>query len=341
MEQYKVSIIVPVYNVEKYLEEAILSLMNQTYQNLEIVLVDDGSPDRSGQICDELAAKDKRVKAIHKPNGGVISAWSRGVLESTGDYLAFMDSDDWVDLNMVEEMATYLTGKQEIISSDYVLERDDGSREFVYQRMQPGEYDKEALIEKLYPCLFGEEIRLISFSKCMKLIARKLVTDNLHFCDERVGMGDDTLIVAPALLDCERLVVMEKKPYYHYRFLRSSLVHRYDKKLFQNMDWLKAAIEKIVKEKYPSEQTQQMLARSDMEYIQMLLLVLKNEVRGNRDYINSIRRICLNPEIRNIVQTRPVQMTQTSNKLLYAVLKHPNRCLILLLRLAMRVYDAR
>ena len=341
MEKYKVSIVVPVYNVENYLECAVRSLMEQTYRNLEIVLVNDGSKDKSGEICDKMASQDSRINVIHKENGGVISAWSRGVKESAGDYLAFMDSDDWVDLHMVEEMAAHLTGKKEIISSDYVLERDDGSREFVYQRMAPGEYDRDALKEKLYPYLFGEENRFISFSKCMKLIARQLVVSNLHFCDLRVGMGDDTLIVAPALLDCERLVVMDKKPYYHYRFLRSSLVHRYDTKLFVNMSWLKAAIEKIVIAKYPQDKQEKMLARADMEYIQMLFLVLKNEVRGNTDYIRSIQKICRDPKIRKIVQTRPVEVSQTSNKLLYAVLKHPNVLLIWLLHLAMQIYDRR
>lgn len=340
MEKYKISIIVPVYNVEKYLEYGIRSLMDQTYRNLEILLVDDGSKDRSSAICDELSCQDERVKVIHKENGGVISAWSRGVRESTGDYLAFMDSDDWVDLNMIEEMAAYLTGKAEIISSDYVLERDDGSRNFVYQRMVPGVYDKESLREKLYPKLLGEEIRYISFSKCMKLIARKLVEENLNFCDARVGMGDDTLLIVPALLDCERLVVMKNKPYYHYRFLRSSLVHRYDTKLFQNMNWLKTAIEKIVEAKYSQQEKTQMLFRADMEYVQMLLLVLKNEVRGNPDYIKSIQKICKDPAIRDIVHTRPITVTQLSNKLLYMVLKNPNIFLIFFLKTAMRIYDA-
>lgn len=341
MKNYKVSIIVPVYNVEKYLEYGIRSLMDQTYRNLEIVLVDDGSKDRSGAICDELASQDERIRVIHKENGGVISAWSRGVRESSGAYLAFMDSDDWVDLNMVEEMAAYLTGAREIISSDYVLERDNGSREFVYQKMTPGVYDRKGLEEALFPRLFGEEIRLISFSKCMKLIARELVEKNLEYCDLRVGMGDDTLIIAPALLDCERLVVMDRKPYYHYRFLRSSLVHRYDTKLLENMGWLNAAIEKIVTEKYPSAVREQMLARADMEYVQMLFLVLKNEVRGNKDYLRNVRRICMDPEIRRIVLTRPVEVTQISNKLLYAVLKYPGYILIWILHLAMKVYDAR
>ena len=94
MKDYKVSVIVPVYNAENYIKKCVDSLTNQTYRNLEIVLVDDGSKDGSGRLCDEFALKDARIKVIHKENGGLISAWKRGVAESNGDYLNFIDSDD-------------------------------------------------------------------------------------------------------------------------------------------------------------------------------------------------------------------------------------------------------
>ena len=91
MKDYKISIIVPVYNAEKYLKKCVDSLTGQTYQNLEIILVDDGSSDNSGSLCDELAGKDARIKVLHKENGGLISAWKAGVTESTGEYLNFVD----------------------------------------------------------------------------------------------------------------------------------------------------------------------------------------------------------------------------------------------------------
>ena len=92
-----VSVIVPVYKVEPFLRRCVDSLLSQTYQNLEIILVDDGSPDRCGQICDEYAAQDARVKVIHKENGGVSSARNAGIEAAAGEYVTFVDSDDWVE----------------------------------------------------------------------------------------------------------------------------------------------------------------------------------------------------------------------------------------------------
>ncbi len=98
----KISVVVPVYKVEMYLERCVRSLCRQTYKNLEIILVDDGSPDRSGELCDELAAQDDRIVVIHKENGGLSDARNAGIDRATGDYIAFIDSDDWYDPAMLE-----------------------------------------------------------------------------------------------------------------------------------------------------------------------------------------------------------------------------------------------
>ena len=94
-----VSVIVPVYNVEKYLNRCVDSLVQQTYHNLEIIMVDDGSKDNSGRICDLLAKQDKRIKVIHKLNGGLASARNAGIKKANGQYILFVDSDDWIELD--------------------------------------------------------------------------------------------------------------------------------------------------------------------------------------------------------------------------------------------------
>ena len=104
----KISIIVPVYNVELYLDRCIQSILNQTYKNLEIILIDDGSTDSSGYMCDKYANEDNRVIVIHKRNGGLASARNIGVKRATGDYIAFIDSDDWVSLDIYEYMINLL-----------------------------------------------------------------------------------------------------------------------------------------------------------------------------------------------------------------------------------------
>ena len=103
-KKYMISVIVPVYNVEKYLKKCVDSIINQTYKNLEIILVDDGSPDNCGAICDEYAAKDSRVKVIHKSNGGLSDARNAGMKVAAGDYFAFVDSDDWIEHKMFERL---------------------------------------------------------------------------------------------------------------------------------------------------------------------------------------------------------------------------------------------
>ena len=97
-----ISVIVPVYNVEKYLAKCIDSIIAQTYTNLEILLVDDGATDSSGAICDEYAQKESRIRVIHKENGGLSDARNRGIAEARGEYLGFIDSDDYIDVDMYE-----------------------------------------------------------------------------------------------------------------------------------------------------------------------------------------------------------------------------------------------
>ena len=99
-----VSIVVPVYNVEKYLNRCIFSIVNQTYKNIEIILVDDGSGDNSGTICDEWAEKDARIKVIHKSNGGLSSARNVGVSAVQGEYISFIDSDDYIRPTMIKDL---------------------------------------------------------------------------------------------------------------------------------------------------------------------------------------------------------------------------------------------
>ena len=98
----KISIIVPVYKVEKYLDKCVRSIVEQTYKNLEIILVDDGSPDNCPAMCDEWARKDSRIAVIHKENGGVSSARNAGLAACTGDYVGFVDYDDWIEPDMYE-----------------------------------------------------------------------------------------------------------------------------------------------------------------------------------------------------------------------------------------------
>lgn len=123
-----ISVIVPIYKVEKYLDKCIESLVNQSYETLEIILVDDGSPDGCPGICDKWAEKDKRIKVIHKENGGLSDARNNGVAVATGDWISFIDSDDWIDLRFYEKLKNLADRGADIVGCSTILVDEKGNQ---------------------------------------------------------------------------------------------------------------------------------------------------------------------------------------------------------------------
>lgn len=339
MADRKISIIVPVYRTEKYLERCVDSLLNQTYRETEIVLVDDGSPDGCPAMCDGYGERDERIRVVHKENGGLVSAWQAGVKASTGEYLCFVDSDDWVERDMLEKMAAYLSprkgDKKEIICCNFVINRPGKETEH-FHGLEPGIYEGERLQGEVKENLLGHENRKISMSRCMKLFSRSLIEDNLKYSNPHITMGEDVNIVLPALLDCRRVVIMEGALFYHYFYNDTSMVHKYDAGMYEGIKTLYRTIKEIYKAKgRESGETQ-----ADKEYIYLLLLALKNEIRsGEKGYGNRVKTICREKENREIIASNPVSVGDKTNRLLYFVLRHPWEWAIAALRLVFMVHD--
>lgn len=136
MEQKLISVIIPVYKVEKYLRRCLDSVTGQTYENLEIVLIDDGSPDNCGSICDEYALKDNRIKVIHKGNTGLSDSRNEGIEASHGEYVLFVDSDDYIHPKMIEELYTNACEKNaDVVVCDYVKVNEDEERVWMNQKL--------------------------------------------------------------------------------------------------------------------------------------------------------------------------------------------------------------
>ena len=150
-----ISIIVPVYKVEKYIHRCVDSVINQTYKNIEIILVDDGSPDNCGRICDEYAAKDSRIKVIHKPNGGLSDARNCGIEAADGEWLMFIDSDDWIESNMAETLLNIAINNNVRMAVCGVVLFDD-EKEYVpeYLKVEEGFFSAEEIFKKNIPTCF-------------------------------------------------------------------------------------------------------------------------------------------------------------------------------------------
>ncbi len=339
MLQKRVSVIVPVYNAASYLRKCVDSIIGQSYADLDIVLVDDGATDESPSICDEYAAKDNRVQVIHKKNGGLMSAWMAGVEKAVGEYLCFVDSDDWIDFCMVEELIERSKGcSGEVVCCNFVIEKETGQ---TYQRHQlkAGVYEGEVLAE-VKKNLLGNENRIVSFSRCMKLISKELYENNIKFCNPQIKMGEDVNIMLPVLLDTKRLVIMEDAFFYHYYFNQSSMVHKYDAALYHNIQMLRTVINEVItgKDNRDEEKTA-LYQRADMEYIYLLMLAVKNEARGNKKgYYENIKKICLDADSKKIIRSTSVKIKEKANQLIYLTMKHPNIVTISLLRMAMIWY---
>ncbi len=350
MEKHRISIIVPVYNAEQYLDQCIQSLTGQTYENKEIILVDDGSKDAGGRMCDAYAAQHSGiVRVIHKENGGLVSAWTCGMEAASGQYLSFVDSDDWVDTCMLAEMAAHLTGSDaEIVSCDYVIE-DGASQRYMYQALTPGVYDRERLLREVFPNLLGNEKRLVHASRCMKLISTPLMKKAARYADKRIVMGEDLSVTFPLLLEAQRLVVPDHKAYYHYRYVAESMIHNYNRGMAENIEMLYSVLAREATEAeaaWPAAERAvfesagiDLMTQVDREYIHLLLLAVKKEARGNpKGYAANIRHIATEQPAADRIRRVPVEVSERSNRLLYRTLKDPSMLNLRLLRLAMIVF---
>lgn len=214
---YKISIIIPIYKVEKYIKQCVDSVLNQTYSNLEIILVDDGSPDNCPNICDDYALLDKRIKVIHKINGGLSDARNAGIKIATGDYLAFVDADDFVEVDMYETMLNDIEkSKAEVaICGRYYLYDNVKvvrAKQGIYLEMTA-----EEAIAKMNLNVFG----YYDVASWDKLYLRELFQD----IEYPVGVTSEDWFVTYKVLSKTSKVVYNSTPKYYYRQRYGSITH--------------------------------------------------------------------------------------------------------------------
>lgn len=211
-----VSIIVPVYKVEEYLPRCINSLINQTYKNIEIILVDDGSPDNCPKICDEYAQKDNRIKVIHKQNGGLSSARNEGIKEAKGEFISFVDSDDWVDPKFISCLHEIIVSNNADFSSCLFCRTTGEQDRKLFSETE------EIITDKKFICAMDE--KFYTGYAWNKMYKRSIIVDNEIFFDESIFNGEDFPFVFEYLEYVNRGVFIRQDLYFYF-IRQTSIMH--------------------------------------------------------------------------------------------------------------------
>lgn len=236
----KISVIVPIYKVEEYLYRCVDSIINQTYTNLEIILVDDGSPDNCPMICDEYAKKDIRIRVVHKKNGGLSDARNAGLDIATGEYIMFIDSDDFVDIEMMESMMKNMIDNNVdmvVCNIKYVYE----DREVVKYNQADRILDRYEAMEEY---LKDGVVQAVAWNKLYK----KSLINNMRY---KVGKTNEDEFFTYKVVDKTEKIYYNSSPFYNYIQRDSSIMGKYS---IKRLDGVEASYERLnfIKEKYPS-----------------------------------------------------------------------------------------
>lgn len=220
-----ISVIVPVYNAEKYLKDCVDSILAQTLKDIEIILVDDGSTDSSPAICDRFGEQDSRVKVIHKPNGRASSARNAGIRMASGEFIAFVDSDDWISPEMYETM---LAQGADVCLCDYERFQGEEIFPFTQPNVQGGFYTKEQIRRDIYPHLVMDGLEYpITISNWAMLIRRSVIINNHLSYREDIHVSEDAPFGSQVLYCANSFAYLKGQQFYHYRMTEGSTSRTY------------------------------------------------------------------------------------------------------------------
>lgn len=277
-EKCLISIIVPIYNVEKYLDRCVESIVNQSYKNLEIILVDDGSPDNCPKMCDEWAKKDKRIKVVHKENGGLSDARNVGFDHSKGDYILFVDSDDYIDEKMIEIMLGQLINDNSEMCICHFAKFKDGEEPNRSFSKSPEIVNSTQAMELL---LKDSDVSLVVV--CDKLMKREIV-EKVKFPVGRINEDEAT---CHRFIDgCNKISIIYNPLYFYYMREGSITKSKFTEKKLDAIFALDDRVE-FVSKHYPS-----LLQDAKVQSLKSIMYLYCNarKLKADKQLIRKIRK---------------------------------------------------
>jgi len=214
----KLSIIVPIFKAEKYLHKCLSSILHQTFADFQLILVNDGSPDNSLAICDYYAKLDSRIQVLSQPNLGVVAAIKNALDYAKGEYIGFVDSDDWIEPQMYEKLMEQ-SKDCDIVACAWQMVREKGA-ESVPLGVPSGYYDKEKIEKVIYPILLEDngdiELAALRISRVNKLYQKQLILDNLKYYTGNIKTKEDYSFYLATMLDASNIFVLQTDYLYNY-----------------------------------------------------------------------------------------------------------------------------
>lgn len=290
-----VSVVLPIYNVEKYLNRCVKSVINQSYQNLEIILVDDGSPDNCPALCDEWAKKDNRIKVVHKKNAGLGYARNTGIENATGEYICFVDSDDYIALDAIEK--AYRSGKEsnaDIVYYGHSVVDSNGRVVRVFKpEMVKLVYTGTEVTEMFFPELISPDYSKnkkmnLMLSACTALFSMKMVNDtNWRFVSEREIISEDAYSLTK-LFGSVACVAVVPEAYYFYCQNDTSLTRTYRKDRYEK---IKDFYDKVILLCQDLVLPETVKTRFASVYLSFVIAALKMIVSSEESIPKKMRRI--------------------------------------------------
>ena len=319
----KVSVVVPIYNVEKYLNKCVLSLIKQTYKNLEIILVDDESPDRCPGLCDKWANRDNRIKVIHKKNAGLGMARNTGIDNATGDYITFVDSDDYIDLDTIEK--AYGMAKKERADVVYYGHKNVGpSGKVIDENTSDVDklvYRNDEVYTQILPELLANDsskgkTSKLMLSACTALFSLDLIKKaSWHFVSEREIISEDvySLMILFAHIKCVAIV---PESLYSYRQNNLSLTRTYRNDRYNGIKHFYDQTIQLCKiKKYP-EIIESRLGSVYLAFVIAALKIIVMSDMGFKEKMNNINIIVRDPHMEHTLSTIDDRVESPSRKLI-------------------------
>ena len=330
-----ISIIVPVYNVENYLHRCVESIRNQSYKNLEIILVDDGSTDQCPQICDDYATQDKRIEVIHRENGGQGLARNSALDVATGSYVAFIDSDDWISPDHIKKLYEELKRcSADVAIGSYTAVGSDQSQRLCRTSLEERIYEGQEIVAKLILPLIGADAGFhsdvqVNASSSMSLYSMKIIAEHgIRYLDVRQVVGEDLFFNLDIYFRAKKIVVVDEFGYFYFENA-SSTSRKYDSNRFLRTLEFKKMLEARADHFGLTSEAEMRIERSFLMKIRIIIrLIVTASELTRTEKIQEIKGILENDTVNGSLMRYPIESFIPAIRLLAKLMRDRKAVLV-------------